>query len=144
MALPAAQPDRKPVVVAADDDADLLNVIRIKLEGNGVRVVLARDGQEAIAAVRKHHPVVVILDVIMPKLNGFQVARMIKFDKQLKSIPVIMLTVRNQPSDRNLGTQVGADEYLNKPFDPQQLLDRVHYWLKRRKDSMGGDAASTA
>ena len=118
------------VLVAADDDLDLLNVIRIKLEGNGVSVVLARDGQEAITAVRKHHPVVVILDVIMPKLNGFQVARMIQFDKQLTRTKVIVLTARTQPADRKLSKEVGADEYMTKPFDPQRLLDRINYWLK--------------
>lgn len=120
----------KLVVVAADDDVDTLNVIKLKLEAHGLQVLTARDGQEAMLIVRRHRPSVVILDIMMPRLNGFQVARMIKFDKTLKTTPVILLTARTQAADRRLGLQVGADEYLTKPFDPQQLLDRVTYWLK--------------
>lgn len=120
----------KLVVVAADDDVDTLNVIKLKLEAHGLQVLTARDGQEAMLIVRRHRPSVVILDIMMPRLNGFQVARMIKFDKTLKTTPVILLTARTQAADRRLGMQVGADEYLTKPFDPQELLDRVAYWLK--------------
>lgn len=120
----------KLVVVAADDDVDTLNVIKLKLEAHGLQVLTARDGQEAMLIVRRHRPSVVILDIMMPRLNGFQVARMIKFDKTLKTTPVILLTARTQAADRRLGMQVGADEYLTKPFDPQELLDRVTYWLK--------------
>ncbi len=125
-------PDKKAVVVlAADDDVDTLNVIKVKLEAHGLRVITVRDGQKAMLAVRQHRPAVVILDIMMPRLNGFQVARMIKFDKQLKATPVIILTARTQEVDRSLGTQVGADEYLTKPFDPQLLLDMVTNCLKR-------------
>ena len=124
--------DKKSVLVlAADDDVDTLNVIKVKLEAHGLRVITVRDGQHAMVAVRQHRPAIVILDVMMPRLNGFQVARMIKFDKQLKATPVILLTARTQEVDRSLGTQVGADEYLTKPFDPQLLLDVVTNCLKR-------------
>ena len=125
-------PEGKPtLIVAADDDVDTLNVIKVKLEAHGLRVITVRDGQQALVAVRQHRPALVILDVMMPRLNGFQVARMIKFDKQLKATPVLMLTARSQETDRSLGTQVGADEYLTKPFDPQLLLDMVTNCLKR-------------
>jgi len=131
--------DKKAVVVvAADDDMDTLNVITLKLEANGLRVITARDGQEAMSAVRKNHPALVILDVMMPKLSGFQVARMIKFDPQLKTTPVFLLTARTQETDRILGTQMGADEYLTKPFDPQLLLNTVTHWLKRTADRATG------
>jgi len=122
---------REPLVlVAADDDLDTLNIIQMKLEAHGLRVITARDGQAAMTAVRRHHPALVILDIMMPRLNGFQVARMIKFDKQLKRTKVVVLTARTQPADRKLSKEVGADEYMTKPFDPQQLLDRINYWLK--------------
>ena len=134
MTTPHPESDKRPLIVAADDDVDILNVIKLKLEANGLRVITARDGQEAITAVQKYQPALVILDVMMPRLNGFQVTRMIKFDQRLKSTPVFILTVRNQATDRNLGLQVGADEYLTKPFDPQQLLERVTYWLKRKTE----------
>lgn len=127
----AGNHDDKPLIVAADDDLDTLTVIKLKLEAHGLRVLTGRDGQEAIGLVRKHRPALVILDVMMPRLNGFQVTRMIKFDKRMRGTPVFLLTARTQPADRTLGTQVGADEYLTKPFDPQRLLDRVTDWLKR-------------
>ena len=123
--------DKKPLIVAADDDIDILNVIKVKLEAHGLRVITVRDGQQALVAVRQHRPALVILDVMMPRLNGFQVARMIKFDPQLKTTPVFLLTARSQETDRNLGTKVGADEYLTKPFDPEHLLNTVTNWLKR-------------
>ncbi|MBI2495838.1 MAG: response regulator [Candidatus Omnitrophica bacterium] len=130
MTPPSPEDDKKTIVVAADDDVDTLNVIKLKLEAHGFRVVTARDGQEAMVAVRQHQPALVILDVMMPRLNGFQVARMIKFDKRLKTTPVFLLTARTQEADHKLGTQVGANEYLTKPFDPQHLLDKIGQWLK--------------
>ena len=117
------------MIVVADDDVDTLNIVKVKLETHGFSVVIVRDGQAALAAVRQHKPAVVILDVMMPRLNGFQVARMIKFDKRTKPTPVILLTARTQQADKDLGRQVGADEYITKPFDPDQLLERVTYWL---------------
>ena len=132
-------PDVPPLIVTADDDPDTLNIIKLKLESHGLRVVTARDGYEALSSVRQHRPALVILDVMMPHLNGFQVTRMIKFDKALKSTPVILLTARTQATDRRLGMQVGADEYLTKPFDPQVLLDRVTYWLTLNRASSPGE-----
>jgi DNA-binding response OmpR family regulator len=129
---PPAIEDSKKLVVIADDDVDTLNIVKVKLEAHGLRVVTVRDGQAALATVRQHRPWLVILDVMMPRLNGFQVARMIKFDKRLKPTPVLLLTARTQQADKDLGRQVGADEYITKPFDPQQLLERVNYWMSRR------------
>lgn len=122
----------RPVIVVADDDADNLKIVQLKLEANGFRVVTTRNGQEALAAVRQSKPALVILDVMMPRLNGFQVARMIKFDKQLKVTPVIFLTVRTEPADRETGTQVGADEYLTRPYDPDKLVERVRHHIERQ------------
>ena len=126
----AAGGDAQPIVVAADDDVDTLNIIKIMLEAHGVRVVTVRDGNEALAAVRQHKPALAILDVMMPRLNGFQVARMIKFDKQLKKTPVILLTARTQQTDRDAGIKMGADEYVTKPFDPQQLVKTILQRIK--------------
>ena len=126
----AAGGDAQPIVVAADDDVDTLNIFKIMLEAHGVRVVTVRDGNEALAAVRQHKPALAILDVMMPRLNGFQVARMIKFDKQLKKTPVILLTARTQQTDRDAGIKMGADEYITKPFDPQQLVKTILQRIK--------------
>jgi len=130
-AKPQPNQTQRPLVIAADDDVDVLDIIKLKLEAHGLQVLTARDGQKAIELAQKHRPALVILDVMMPKLNGFQVARMIKFDAKLKATPVLLLTVRTQEADRALGSKVGADEYLTKPFDPQHLLERVTHWLKK-------------
>lgn len=124
-------PGPRPLIVAADDDVDTLNIIKTKLEHHGLQVLTVRDGQEALAVIRKHHPALAILDVMMPRLNGFQVARMIKFDKHMKDIPVILLTARTQDADRQTGQKVGANDYMTKPFDAQKLLERVLETVKR-------------
>lgn len=118
------------LVLAADDDLDTLNIIRMKLEAHGLKVVTARDGEEALRLVRQKAPSLIILDVMMPKLSGFKTARLIKFDSVLKGIPLILLTARTQEVDRSLGEQVGADLYVMKPFDPEQLLKDVQRLLK--------------
>ena len=141
MTEPPPDSTTRMVILAADDDVDTLNVIKLKLEARGLSVLTARDGQEAMLMVRRHKPSLVILDIMMPRLNGFQVARMIKFDKTLKATPVILLTARTQAADRRLGMQVGANEYVTKPFDPQQLLDRVTYWLKFNQTPAPGGIA---
>ena len=120
-----------PIVVVADDDVDNLNIIKIKLEANGFHAVTVRDGQAALAAVRKHKPALAILDVMMPRLNGFQVSRMIKFDKQIKDTSVILLTARTEETDRDTGDKVGADEYITKPFDLGYLVERVKHYTGR-------------
>jgi len=121
-----------PKILLVDDEPDILQLIALRLRTAGYEVITGRDGQEAITLVRQHQPDLVILDVMMPKLNGFQVARMIKFDKKLKDIPVFLLTARTQPSDKTTGAQVGADEYITKPFDVKVLVERINTWLARK------------
>ena len=112
-------------ILVIDDDLDTLNIIGIKLEAQQFKVITGRDGQEALSLVRKHHPDLIILDVMMPKLSGFKAARLIKFDAKSKQIPLILLTARTQEADRTLGQEVGADVYITKPFDPENLLKEV-------------------
>ena len=113
------------VILAVDDDLDTLNIIRVKLEAHQFKVVTARDGQQALGVIRQQSPDLIIMDVMMPKLSGFKVARLIKFDSKSKQIPLILLTARTQEADRALGLQVGADVYMTKPFDPEHLLREV-------------------
>jgi DNA-binding response OmpR family regulator len=129
-----------PLLLIADDDVDTLNILQIKLEAHGFRVLTSRDGYEALATMRRQRPALLILDIMMPRLNGFQVTRMVKFDKRLKAIPILLLTARTQKADRELGLRVGADEYMTKPFDPQQLLDMVNRRLKRDQGTQTGGA----
>lgn len=121
----------RPLIVVADDDDRFLATIQQLLEANGLRVIGVRDGQEAMIAIRQHTPALVIADVMMPRLDGFQLCRLIKFDRRLKTIPVILLTARAQEADRYVGRGVGADEYLTKPFKTQRLLNCVTRWLQK-------------
>lgn len=123
--------DQQPLILIADDEEEFLKALQRLLEEQGFRVVTAKDGQEAVVVIRRQRPALVIADVMMPKLDGFQLCRLIKFDKQLKSIPIILLTARSQESDRYTGRGVQANDYLTKPFKTQHLLARVSFWLGR-------------
>ena len=124
------QTDRKTaLILAVDDDLDTLNIIRLKLEAHQLKVVTARDGDEALRMTREQNPDLIILDIMMPKLSGFKVARLIKFDSKTRQTPLIVLTARTQESDRALGFEVGANSYITKPFDPEHLLKEVQQLL---------------
>ena len=116
-------PDR--TVLAVDDDLDTLNIITLKLQANGFKVITARDGEQALRVVRERRPDLIVMDVMMPKLSGLQTARLIKFDAKSKTIPLILLTARTQEKDKTMGLEVGANVYLTKPFDPERLLKEV-------------------
>ena len=118
-------------ILLIDDDLDTLNILRIKLEAHDYQVVTGRDGQEALSLIREHKPDLIVLDVMMPKISGFKVARLIKFDAKSKHIPLILLTARTQEADRTLGLEVGADVYVTKPFEPEALLQEVNRLLEQ-------------
>ncbi|WP_309504805.1 MULTISPECIES: response regulator transcription factor [Nocardioides] len=121
-----------PVIVAADDDQDILRLIAFRLERSGYRVVIAHDGEEALNAVREHVPALAVLDVRMPKMDGYEVTRAIRADEATRDIPVILLTARVQDADVQRGFEAGADDYVRKPFSPQELRSRVQAILGRR------------
>lgn len=118
-------PSETKTVVVVDDDLDNLNIIKTKLEAHKIKVVTARDGDQALRLIREQSPDLIIMDVMMPKLSGFKATRLIKFDSRFKRTPLILLTARTQDADRTLGMEAGADVYLTKPFDLEQLLSDV-------------------
>lgn len=125
--------DKKKIMVV-DDEKYLANMIKMRLEANDYEVDLAKDGKEALEKIRKGEPPsLVILDLMMPKLDGYQVCRMLKFDVKYKHIPIIMLTAKTQEKDKNMGLEVGADAYFTKPFDPHLLLEKISELLHERK-----------
>ena len=128
------QPDEpaKPVVLAADDDADILELITFRLERSGYTVLQARDGEEAWELARSAKPDLAVLDVMMPKLDGFELTRRLRADEATKRMPIILLTARAQESDVQDGFEAGADDYMRKPFSPQELRARVQAILGRR------------
>ena len=118
-------------VLVVDDDHAIVKFVTLILENEGYRVVTARDGDEALQKVREARPDLVLLDIIMPRRNGYQVCRAIKEDAQLRSLPVLFLSVKSQPSDRFWAKRVGADGFLAKPFDPADLVREIHVLLQQ-------------
>lgn len=112
-------------ILVVDDESQLVDMIKIRLEANGYDVITAYDGQAALDKARKEIPDLIILDLMMPKLDGYTVCRMLKFDAKYKKIPVIMLTARAQDKDKELGKEVGAEAYVTKPFEPADLLSKI-------------------
>ncbi len=110
----------KVKILVVDDSPTQLSMMRAPFEENGYQVITASDGEEAVLMVETENPQLVVLDVIMPKLNGFQACRKIKTIKQ--DLPIIMLTSKNQKSDEFWGKKQGADVYMTKPFDGEELF----------------------
>jgi len=114
----------QPILVV-DDDPNQRMLVRLRLEAEGYRVREASDGEEAIESIREESPGVVLLDVMMPKMDGYETSKAIKSNPLTEHIPVIMLTAKGDVSDRVDGLDRGADDYLAKPFDPRELVARV-------------------
>ncbi len=122
--------DKKKILLV-DDEEDLVAMVKMRLEASGYEVVTAYDGQEALDKARDINPDLIILDIMLPKMDGYKVCRMLKFDEKYKKIPIIMFTARVQESDRLTGQQVGADAYITKPFEPAALLDKIQELLAK-------------
>ncbi len=118
-------------ILIADDDPDLRDILRSTLEPAGFAVTEAPDGEEALRAIRAQPPDLIILDYMMPNLTGPQVCEHLKQDLLLRHLPIIMLTGKSEIQDKVYGINAGADDYLVKPFEPQELLARVHMVLRR-------------
>jgi DNA-binding response OmpR family regulator len=112
-------------VLAVDDDPVIQRLLQVNLEMEGYEVELAGDGEEALAKVREFGPAIVLLDIMMPKLDGWQVCAAMKEDPALASIPVVFLSARAQDADVQRGNDLGAAAYITKPFDPIDLLELV-------------------
>jgi two-component system, OmpR family, phosphate regulon response regulator PhoB len=117
----------KPLVLVADDDEDILALVRIQLERAGLEIVAAHDGEEALRLARERRPRLAVLDVSMPKLDGLEVLAALRDDGA--DMRVVLLTAKAQESDVERGYAAGADEYLKKPFSPAELLERVQSLL---------------
>jgi len=121
----------KPKALIVDDEPDIVEAIKFNLELEKIACIEAYDGEEALSKAKKENPDLIILDIMLPKMNGYKVARLLKFDESYKHIPIIMLTARTQETDIKLGEQTGADEYVTKPFDMDDLIFLVMKHLKK-------------
>ena len=118
-----AVPDANVLLV--DDDPVILKLLQVNFEMEGYTVVTASDGLEGVERARAEAPDVIICDIMMPRMDGLEVTRALKGDPETKDIPIILLSAKAQASDVQAGKDIGADDYLTKPFDPLELLERV-------------------
>jgi len=112
-------------ILIVDDRPEVVELVRVTLEGEDYQIVDASDGKEALKKVRLEKPDLVLLDVVMPKMDGFEVCRKLKKDPETQEIPIIMLTAKAQKVDKEKGRQVGASDYITKPFSPSALLTKI-------------------
>lgn len=115
-------------ILVADDDLNICELLRLYLEKEGFEVVMAHDGEEAVARFESEKPSLILLDIMMPKLDGWQVCRQIR---QKSDCPIIMLTAKGETFDKVLGLELGADDYVVKPFDTKEIVARIKAVLRR-------------
>ncbi len=115
-------------ILVVDDELDIVKVVRAYLEQSGFRVITASDGQQALAAFRHEQPDLIVLDLNLPKMDGLDVCRAVRRES---SVPIIMLTARIEETDRLIGLEIGADDYIVKPFSPREVVARVRTVLRR-------------
>ncbi len=118
-------------ILIVDDEEDILTLLEYNLEKAGFKVISADDGPEAIELAKKEKPALIILDIMLPSMEGTEVCKVIKRDNTTSHIPIIMLTAKGEEVDRIVGLELGADDYITKPFSPRELVLRVKAILKR-------------
>jgi DNA-binding response OmpR family regulator len=119
------------LLLLVDDEPNIIELAQLYLEREGFRIVSAADGKSALEAVEQHRPDLVVLDVMLPELDGLEVCRRLR--KKEDPVPILMLTARDEDIDKILGLELGADDYLTKPFNPRELVARVKAVLRRGK-----------
>jgi DNA-binding response OmpR family regulator len=118
-------------ILIVDDEEDLVETVRFPLEMEGYHVLVSYNGEDALNQARKENPDLILLDLMLPKLDGYKVCRLLKFDDRYKHIPILMLTAKSQEKDMLLGMETGANEYITKPFDMDDLLKKVKAYLNK-------------
>lgn len=126
-------------VLVVDDEATILLALEFLMKKAGYDVRTARDGEEALAEMQKARPDLVLLDVMMPKRNGFDVCEIIRANPEWKEVRVIMLTAKGRDIEREKGLAVGADDYITKPFSTREVVERVKGWLAGAPNSAEGN-----
>ena len=129
--------DEQALVLVADDDADIRSFVAVNLRLEGFDVATAEDGREALEEVLHRKPDLILLDVMMPNLDGFEVIQRLRSDIRTRMVPIIMLTAKAQSADKVVGLTAGADDYIIKPFDPIELVARVRSTLRRNREMRG-------
>lgn len=129
-------------ILIVEDEAALVELLRYNLEKEGYRVTVAADGEDGLSAVEESKPDLVILDWMLPLVSGLEVCRQLRRKPATRALPIIMLTARSEETDRVRGLEIGADDYITKPFSPSELMARVRAVLRRAQPSAATDVLS--
>jgi phosphate regulon transcriptional regulator PhoB len=121
----------KGTILVIDDEPDLLELVEFNLKKDGYEVIVAKNGQSGLEIAQKHLPDLIVLDLMMPGVDGLEVCRQLRGDSRTRQIPMIMLTAKSAEADRIVGLELGADDYVTKPFSPRELVARVRALLRR-------------
>ena len=130
-------PDTKPRILIVDDEPDLVAVLRMGLQMEGFDVLEAADGEEGLRRAQQDRPDLMLLDLMLPRMDGYQVCRTLKFDARYKSMPIFILSARPGDRDKRLAIEMGADQFIGKPYDLKDLVGRI-----RRRLATDGRAAA--
>ena len=122
-------------ILLVDDEQDIVETLKFVLEGEGYTCFCAYNGEDGLKLAKEIVPDLMVLDVMMPKINGFKISRLLKYDAKYKNIPIIMLTARSQDSDKQIGEETGADVYITKPFDFDEVISTVARLLKEKENN---------
>ena len=119
-----------PRILVVDDELDLVSVLRMGLEIQGFEVIEAMDGEEGLRRAREEHPDLLVLDLMLPKMDGYKVCRALKFDERFRNVPIIILSARSGEQDRRLALDMGADLFVTKPYDMADLVAKIRQQLE--------------
>ncbi len=123
----------KGKILVVDDEINITQILEFSIGAEGYEVIAAQNGEEAIDKARREQPDLIILDIMMPIIDGYEACRILKANPLTKNIPVILLTAKGRDIDKRLGYEVGATDYIIKPFSPNKLIDRIHELLSCTK-----------
>ena len=127
-----------PLILAVDDEVNILELLKFNLTKEGYQVITATEGQQALKYAREEKPDLIILDIMLPGMDGYDVCRTLKADRETAGIPVIMLSAKGDVLDKVVGLELGAEDYVTKPFSPREMVARVKVHLRRNAQLAGG------
>jgi two-component system alkaline phosphatase synthesis response regulator PhoP len=124
---------KKGKILVVDDEINITQILEFSIGAEGYEVITAMNGEEAVDKARRELPDLIILDIMMPRIDGYEACRILKANPLTKNIPVVLLTAKGRDIDKRLGYEVGATDYIVKPFSPSKLIDRIHKLLSYAK-----------
>jgi len=126
----------KGKILVVDDEVYIVHILDFSLGMEGYEVITALDGEQGLEKAREEQPDLIVLDIMMPKLDGYETCRMLKSDERTRNIPVILLSAKGRNIDQKVGFEVGADDYIVKPFSPRKLVERINSILGQNSERM--------